>query len=228
MLRALDPHLGLRIPLYRCDGCLGIWASHETVAAARQHYHAAHYVMVEGHGRQACRSCGHLLSRGGHNCGRCRAAQRIACARCERSMTIVLVAGVTIDICKPCKAAWFDRGELGLVARAHAAELAKRFEAGNKRPAAETRGGDDSVADIADVVEVGTELPDLAYGVARGAQAAGELAVDAVEGVPAGLEAAGNASAAAGQAAIDAASAAGDLAVETAEALFELLGGIFD
>lgn len=121
-LRALDPQL-LRLPLKRCDTCLGILADSATVAVAATHYHATHYVMSEGHGRHHCRHCNALFDRARQRCRTCLKDQDLCCVRCLMRMQLIEVAGVSLDVCRSCRMVWFDRGELGLLTRRHAAEL---------------------------------------------------------------------------------------------------------
>lgn len=107
-LRVLDPHL-FPLPLRRCDLCLGVLADPETVKAATSRYHESHYVLSEGHGRHHCRSCGAIFEHGQQRCRTCRKEQAIGCVRCLAPMAIVEVAGVSIDVCRPCRMVWFDR-----------------------------------------------------------------------------------------------------------------------
>lgn len=121
-LRALDPHL-LPLPLKRCDTCLGMLADPSAVAVAATYYHATHYVMSEGHGRHHCRHCDALFDRVLQRCRSCLKEQALCCVGCLMPMQVIEVAGVSLDVCRPCRMVWFDRGELGLLTRRHAAEL---------------------------------------------------------------------------------------------------------
>jgi hypothetical protein len=207
----IDPHL-LHVALRRCDTCLGLLANEKSVAGAADHYHEKHYVMVEGHGRHACRACGQLFDAARGVCPRCGRDQTIGCARCEKTMSLVHVAGITLDVCWHCRMVWFDRGELGLVTRRHGAELKERLSsppvaapAGTKMGALGDFGG----AALDPLVTL--EAADLTVrGVGAGAQAAPELAV-----------AAGEAAVAAGEVAVEASSTA-------VEVLLDVVGSIFD
>lgn len=121
-LRVLDPHL-LQQPLQRCDSCLGVLVSLSSVASAPSYYHRNHYVMSVGHGRHSCRSCGELFDAWRERCRTCLKQQTIGCVRCLMPMELVEVAGVALDVCRPCRMVWFDRGELGLLTKRHSAEL---------------------------------------------------------------------------------------------------------
>jgi hypothetical protein len=157
-LRVLDPHL-LRLPLRRCDLCLGLLADPSTVAAAATHYHGSHYVMSEGHGRHHCRSCDALFDRARDRCPTCRKEQTIHCVRCLMPMDVIEVAGVSVDVCRPCRMVWFDRGELGLLSRRHASAL----QAG-LLPGASVQGSglDASVVDLVDAAPTVIETARIA------------------------------------------------------------------
>lgn len=201
-LRVLDPHL-FPLPLRRCDLCLGLLADPETVEAATSRYHESHYVLSEGHGRHHCRSCGAIFEHGQQRCRSCRKEQAIGCARCHAPMAIVEVAGVSIDVCRPCRMVWFDRGELGLLARRHAAALSAGLVAGS---AAQQHGSSFSVVD-------GLDMADAAAGVAEGAHAVADVAISAVaEG--------------SGTAVVDVVVSVGEGAVEVTGAALEVLGDV--
>jgi len=193
-LRVLDPHL-LHLALRRCDGCLGLLASEKSVAAATDHYHEKHYVMVEGHGRHSCRACGQIFDAARGVCPRCGERQTIACAQCEKGMNHVHVAGVTLDVCWECRMVWFDRGELGLLTRRHGTELKERL---SSPPVAASAGaalgglGNFGGAALDPLVtleaaELGVRgigaatqvAPELAIAAGEAAVAAGEVAVEA-------------------------------------------------
>jgi Zn-finger nucleic acid-binding protein len=125
-LRTLDPHL-LRLPLKRCDTCLGVLADPTTVAVAATYYHSVHYVMSEGHGRHHCRHCDALFDRVLQRCRTCLKEQALTCVGCLMPMQVIEVAGVSLDVCRPCRMVWFDRGELGLLTRRHSAELQRNL-----------------------------------------------------------------------------------------------------
>lgn len=223
-LRLLNPDLGFRFPLRRCDDCHGVWASSEAVTIARTHYHASHYVMVEGHGRQACRRCSALLAPGAGACEACGGTQALRCVQCAGPMAVVVVAGVTLDVCRACRAAFFDRGELGLIARAHHRAFQRKM-AGPKASKVASGFGDVGGGDVA--LEALANGPDLVGVGFEGAHAAGGLAVEAVEHAAVGAEAAGGVMAAAGETAIEAAAAGAELAAGVAEAVLEFLGELF-
>lgn len=153
-LRVLDPHL-LRLPLKRCDTCLGVLADPATVAVAATHYHSVHYVMSEGHGRHHCRHCNALFERVLQRCRTCLKEQALSCVRCHAPMQVIEVAGVSLDVCRPCRMVWFDRGELGLLTRRHSAELQRSL---HPAPA----GFQVGVIDVAQNADAGVLAAELA------------------------------------------------------------------
>jgi hypothetical protein len=204
-LRALDAHV-LKSPLRRCDLCLGLLAHQSTVAAATKHYHSSHYVMVEGHGRHRCRSCDQLFDKARERCRVCRQEQAIGCVRCLRPMELMEVAGVTIDVCRPCRMVWFDRGELGLLTRRHSATLQGRLN-GWQSSGVGSEIGNAMVCDV-------DPLP----AAVEGAQAVGDVAIQAVGEL-------------AGSHVVELAAEAGEGAVELTagaiEVVFSIVGDIF-
>jgi hypothetical protein len=154
-LRALDPH-ALRLPLKRCDTCLGVLADPTTVAVAATYYHSVHYVMSEGHGRHHCRHCATLFDRVQQRCRTCLKEQALTCVGCLMPMQVIEVAGVSLDVCRPCRMVWFDRGELGLLTRRHSAELQRNL---HSAPAGfPTVTAIDAVAQTADGIPLAAEL----------------------------------------------------------------------
>jgi Zn-finger nucleic acid-binding protein len=165
------PHLALRVPLRRCDGCRGVWTDAETVSVAKAHYHPTHYVMIEGHGRQSCRGCARLLTELTARCSQCGREQRIQCAQCERPMAQLQITKITLDVCRPCRAVWFDRGELGIVVERHAAELRRHLES----PRVASQNSDATLQTALDVAS----LPVDVIEVVDVAGAAGNTALEA-------------------------------------------------
>ena len=210
-LRRLDPHLN-KVPLQRCDTCLGLLADKDTVTMAVRHYHESHYVMVEGHGRHRCRACGQLFDAARGACPVCREAQWIECTQCKEKMKLVHIAGVTLDVCWNCRIVWFDRGELGLLARRHPAELKERLSA---PPATGAAGA--AVITAPDVLADAALSPE---GVLFGADAAAHAASAAIEVAPELVVGAGEIAVNTGEAAIEISGAAADV-------LLSIVGDIF-
>jgi hypothetical protein len=154
-LRALDPHV-LRLPLKRCDTCLGVLADPTTVAVAATYYHSVHYVMSEGHGRHHCRHCDALFDRVLQRCRTCLKEQALCCVGCLMPMQVIEIAGVSLDVCRPCRMVWFDRGELGLLTRRHSAELQRNLHPAPAGFPAVTVI--DAVAQTADGIPLAAEL----------------------------------------------------------------------
>lgn len=200
-LRALDPHL-LRVPLLRCDRCLGVLADPSTVAVAATYYHATHYVMSEGHGRHHCRSCGELFDLWRERCRTCGKPQTLCCVRCLGQMEVLEIGGVAIDVCRPCRMVWFDRGELGLLTRRHAASLQSGL---TQRPRSGFASAllDSGALAHADLLPVGIDV----------ARHAGGFAIDAASHLS-------------GSAVVELAASAGEGAVELTSGAIEVLLGI--
>jgi hypothetical protein len=168
-LRTLDADL-LRTPLRRCDDCLGVLADSSSVVATTAHYHSSHYLLAVGHGRHQCRNCRELFAAPRESCRQCGKGQTINCARCRLPMQLLEVQGVTLDVCRPCRMVWFDRGELGLLLRRHSIELQSSLE---DRPSSSLGAG---------LAEAALSSPDLIPLAAQVSQASGKLAVEALSG----------------------------------------------
>jgi Zn-finger nucleic acid-binding protein len=201
-LRVLDPHL-MQQPLRRCDGCLGVLLSLSSVAVAPSQYHSSHYVMSVGHGRHSCRSCGELFDIWRERCRTCLKEQTIGCVRCLMPMELVEVAGVALDVCRPCRMVWFDRGELGLLTKRHSAELQSRLM--NER-----RSGVAS-----ELMGAALQNPDSVYLGAELARVSANAAVSAASQVSA-------------SGVVEVTAAAGEGAAELAGAAIEVLLSVFD
>jgi hypothetical protein len=196
----------MRVPLRRCDLCLGVLADPSSVAVAGTYYHANHYVMSEGHGRQRCRNCSALFKQTRQRCHTCHTEQAIGCVRCLMPMQVLEVAGVALDVCRPCRMVWFDRGELGLLVKRHSAALQRGLF-----PAA----GPGFPALVGDVVLANPDVVPLGL---HGAHAVAEVAIGAVSE----LSASG---------AVEVVAAAGEGAAEVGGAVIDvvvgIVGGIF-
>lgn len=204
-LRVLDAQL-MRVPLRRCDLCLGVLADPSSVAVAGSYYHATHYVMSEGHGRQRCRSCDALFKQARQRCHTCHKEQAIGCVRCLMPMQVLEIAGVALDVCRPCRMVWFDRGELGLLVKKHAGALQRGLFPASGRGFPALAG--DVVMTCPDIVPLGL----------HGAHAAAEVAVEATSAVSA-------------SGVVEVVASAGEGAVEVSGAVIEvvvdIVSGIF-
>jgi Zn-finger nucleic acid-binding protein len=221
-LRAVPTGEQFKVPLWRCDGCHGAWATREGVALSKRNFAPSHYVMVESSARQKCRACGNPLESGATRCRTCSAGQRVACPSCTAFMSIVDLGGVTLDVCRTCSGVWFDRGELGTVVKRHLRRLNHHFESPNTDLTPMRTTGVEIAANVLsspDLVVLGVDV-----GV-RAAHAAGEavLHVTSAAGASGVVEAAS----AAGEVALGAGEAVGEVASAAGEAVLEVLGGIF-
>ena len=202
-LRALTPGLGPH-PLLRCDACLGVLVNVASLPLVATYYHQDHYVMSEGHGRHVCRHCEAVFDVWRERCRVCLKEQAVGCVRCLSPMEWVEVAGVALDVCRPCHLAWFDRGELGLLTRRHQAELNGRLALW-PRP----RGLGSAIGNAI------LQSPDTLGLAVHAAHASGHIAATAVEGISV-------------TGAIDLAAAAGDGAAELAGGAIAAVLSLFD
>jgi Zn-finger nucleic acid-binding protein len=214
VLRPLDLQGSLRVPLHRCDSCHGVWTDAETAAVAAEHYHESHYATRPGHGRQSCRGCGRHLAKLEHECPNCETCQVLPCLSCGRGMRLVETAGVTLDVCVPCRGVWFDRGELGLIIYNHRNELQRRIKAEGQDVALRERSGLTPFDFVPDLTSVG----DLAAGAGKVAVNFTSTAVDGGAGEV--VSSAGKFAASAGDAVAEGASVA-------VEAVVDVVAGIF-
>jgi Zn-finger nucleic acid-binding protein len=213
-LRPLDLQGELRVPLRRCDTCHGVWTDAETAAVAAEHYHESHYATRPGHGRQRCRGCSVFFTEPTRECPSCKARQELPCLSCGKGMRLVEVAGVTLDVCVPCRGVWFDRGELGLIIYNHGTKLRGRIDAARHELALRGGAGVTPFDFVPDALPIG----DLAAG-------AGEVALEVTSSVVevGGVEVvavAGRLAVAAGEVVADGASVAVDAVVDVVAGIF--------
>jgi hypothetical protein len=127
-------------------------------------------------------------------------------------MSLIDVASVTVDVCRPCRAAWFDRGELGIVARDHS-KLASGLDERRRM-------------DADDVVSTAIDVVDLAPLPIHAAHAAGRAVIGAITPAVEGAEAVSTL-ASAGEVAVEAGAAAAEVAGAAGEWVLEALAAIF-
>jgi len=149
------------------------------VALVRAGLGADHPVLDERFLRPQCRICGQGFASGQTWCED-KHDQGIGCTSCQRTMEIVPIGDIVIDVCLSCRAAWFDKGELGVMVRKHARRVRKGASS-DSRPG----GGSDPGAalDVLGMIDAGGVITDAAGGLIDVTAAAGEVAATAVEGV---------------------------------------------
>lgn len=101
-------------PLRRCLNCRGIWANAKALKSAPDAYSKNHPVMLLTPPSR-CRRCGQLL--GGKQFCSCSSGASLRCPTCRTPLEAVQFEGITVDVCRPCRAGWFDSGEFGAVVR---------------------------------------------------------------------------------------------------------------
>ena len=129
-------------PISRCLRCHGTWVVMGKIDDVRAELDVDHPVLDERLLRPCCRVCGAGITSGqtwcddGHD-------QGIACVSCGRTMEVVLLGDIILDVCLPCEAAWFDEGELGTTIRKYDTEIRAQVAAsldGGETPLLAVRG----------------------------------------------------------------------------------------
>lgn len=174
-LRAVDPDL--ESALLQCPGCTGLWAHVEAGHRVHARHGHRHPALLQARTAHACRKCRRRLDHAATRCQACGAGQTLACLDCGKPMARVRVKAVVIDLCRPCRSAWLDPGELAVLV-----DIAVTDRAAAAPPRRD--GGDPLVSpadglDASELVFRGGEVL-VDHGPAA-VQAAGEGAVAAVE-----------------------------------------------
>lgn len=182
------------VEIDHCARCGGVWLEYGEVQRLRARPPAELWKVVARRSTEArppCHGCRAPLPRGAERCPSCGRKNTIECPSCEREMLRETRGGITLDVCRSCKGAWFDHVELEAVWSMQAALAVQR------RPAA--AGVAEGAGDV--LLDVFLFAPDLAiYGTAHAVSAAvqvaahvPELAGAAPEATVAVIEAAGDA-----------------------------------
>lgn len=170
-----------------------------------------------------CHACHAPMERNAEKCAGCGWDNRLECPECGKAMRRETERGVTVDVCRGCKAVWLDHDELAslwAVAAAGAVAVAKPGVAGRIADAGADAGGF--------LLDVLWWAPDLAVGAVHAAGAGIHLAANAAG---AGLEAVSHAPgllAAAPEMVAGAAEVAGEAAGSVFSVIAEIIGGLFD
>jgi len=191
--------------LDHCPRCGGIWFDEGEVDVLRGSHPRALATKVklsEAASRMQCHSCHASMARNLDKCTACGWKNVLQCPRCEKALTPLQRDGLKIDVCKSCRGAWFDNGELAeiwnrsvsaVAARNGVAEPPERFFDGYflvdalfwhsaLHSHSGHAGGISGVADIASAgaadAAVGGGIGDAALG-----GGIGELAGGAVDGI---------------------------------------------
>jgi Zn-finger nucleic acid-binding protein len=164
-----------------------------------------------------CHDCHAPADRDAASCPACGWANTLECPDCGKGMRRETHNGVTVDVCRPCKAVWLDHHELSSLWAVAAAGAVARSPGTQAVAVAGDAGGF--------LLDALWYAPDLVVGAAHvGVHAAG-----------AGLEAASHLASAGIHAAVNApeiASGLAEVAGEAAGGVFsliaEIIGGIFE
>ena len=120
--------------LARAVGSYPLRAAHDAARDTRRTAPAA---------RMACRRCEALVGRDQRSCAACGWTVHLDCPTCDRPMETVAQHGVTLDVCRSCKGAWFDRTELAAIWElASTARLVTRERSAVRSPADRSAAGD--------------------------------------------------------------------------------------
>ncbi|HLL82845.1 MAG TPA: zf-TFIIB domain-containing protein [Longimicrobium sp.] len=179
-----------------CPRCGGVWFDHGEADELRRlgtpRKLRAVVPLIRGHQRMACRGCEARIQRAAAACDACGHKNVVDCPVCDRPMEREGTTGLRLDVCRGCRGAWFDNGQLRAIWKAQAALAIAPAAAQADRH----HGSVDVPLDAAEVV--GRLAADGADGLAEGsmhlANAAGSLpeaAGGAFEGAASLLEVVG-------------------------------------
>jgi Zn-finger nucleic acid-binding protein len=205
--------------LHHCGRCGGTWILRGQIERLRSVPASALRTII----RRAddagflCHDCHAPTDRDAVSCPGCGWANTLECPDCGKRMRRETHNGVTVDVCRPCKAVWLDHHELSSLWAVAAAGAIARSPGSNAVAVAGDAGGF--------LLDALWYAPDLVVGVAHvGVQAAG-----------AGLEAASHLAGAGVHAAANApeivsglAEVAGDAAGGVFSLIAEIIGGLFE
>jgi Zn-finger nucleic acid-binding protein len=208
------------VAVSHCGRCGGTWLPRMQIPRLREVPARALRTMFKRRDDAgfACHGCHGPMERDAATCTACGWRNTLECPDCVKPMRRETRNGVTVDVCRPCKAVWLDHHELSAVwAAAATVAVAAR------------QGGSSAVADAGEfLLDLLLHAPDLAV------HAAGGL----VEAGGAGLELVGNLGSAGLNAISDASGSFSSFAeglgalAEVAGSVFgliaEILGGLFD
>jgi Zn-finger nucleic acid-binding protein len=203
--------LGMKGPdaVWRCVSCRGLWASADAVARAPHRYGIGHPVLAVSLALPRCRSCRRANSAA--SCSHCGAEQLIKCVQCRHFMERVSVETLVIDICRHCRCAWFDPGEMGTLVAFHRRSLPTTARTAGRSSASWLDAADASALFDPSLFQAGADLSsaaaEVAVGLPHAAASGGEAAISVVE--------------IAGEAAIEGSVAIGEIALDVVGGIFE-------
>lgn len=160
-----------------------------------------------------CHNCHAVMDRDAPACAACLWSNTLECPECGRAMRRETKDGLSVDVCRPCAAAWLDHHDLSLLWAAGAAGAIAGATMGSKVASA----GADAGGFLLDTL---WWAPDIAVGVVHASAHMAGAGMEALSHAPemlAGLP--------------DAAGGAAEVASEAAGGVFSLIadviGGIF-
>ena len=198
-----------------CGRCGGSWIPRDQAPRLRQVPAAALRATITRRDDASflCHGCHSAMERNAESCVSCNWGNTLECPDCGKPMRRECAQGVTLDVCRPCKAVWLDHHELESLWAVAAAGAIAGTTVGGKLAAA---GGDAGGF----LLESLWWAPDLVFAAAHGAAHAARAGIEAASHAPEMLAALP-----------DAASGLADVAGEAAGGVFsviaEIIGGIF-
>lgn len=125
----LRPSTEIDLLLDYCKRCGGIWFDDgevDRLGQCRPQALAAQIVLSREAYRMKCHSCHASLERNAARCAACGWENVLQCPTCGRALQAVERDGVKLDVCRRCRGAWFDNGELATIWNRQVGALARR------------------------------------------------------------------------------------------------------
>jgi Zn-finger nucleic acid-binding protein len=212
------------LKVHHCGRCGGTWILQAQAPRLRQVPAAALRATLARREDASflCHDCHSSMERDAEACPSCRWSNTLECPDCGKPMRCESAQGVTVDVCRPCRAVWLDHHELdSLWAVAAAGAVAGSAVGGTLAQTGADAGGF--------LLEALWWAPDMVVHTAYyGAQAAGHVigaGVEAAANAPGMLAAMPEAASGVAEMASDAAGGVFSLIAEVIAGIFEGLGG---
>ena len=205
----LKPAAEVDLLLDYCKRCGGIWFDDgevDRLGRCRPQALASQIVLSREAYRMKCHSCHASLDRNAAKCPACGWENVLQCPTCGRALQSVERNGVKLDVCRRCRGAWFDNGELAAIWNHHVGALVRRHPG---RPVSATE-----VAGNYFFLDAFLWAPDVAFHSMQGGAALVDVAASA--GGAGVAEVAGSV-----------VEGTGELAGSVFETIADLIGGLF-
>ncbi|MGH7612782.1 MAG: zf-TFIIB domain-containing protein [Gemmatimonadales bacterium] len=124
----LKPSAEIDLLLDYCKRCGGMWFDDgevDRLGRCRPQALAAQVVLSRDAYRMKCHSCHASLERNAARCPACGWENVLQCPTCGRALQAVERGGVKLDVCRRCRGAWFDNGELAVIWNRQVGALAR-------------------------------------------------------------------------------------------------------